>query len=71
MKHIWVMDHSRVTFWKEHGKSSWSRNIKDLVSFIGLDYEVKYCDNDNQTYGKWEDRSSNAQKTTEEKNEKS
>lgn len=59
MIHVWIIEHDRKTFWKEHGNSAWSRNIKDLMTLIDDGYEIKYCDNDNQIYGKWEDCSSN------------
>jgi len=55
MIQVWIMDHDKKTFWKEHGKTSWSRNIKDLMTLIDGDYQVKYCDNDNQVYGRWEE----------------
>ena len=60
MKNIWVMPPTsgEETYWKEHGKDAWSRNIVDLMGCIKDGFRLKYCYNNNQTVGKWEDMES-------------
>jgi len=50
---IWILNLDGMTFWKEHGKTSWSRNIKELMEFIKDGYEVRFCDDINKSEVDW------------------
>ncbi len=50
---IWVLSDGKMSFWKEHGKRAWSRDIVALINTIKNGYEVKYCDNENSSEVEW------------------
>ena len=52
---IWILEENGMTFWKEHGKSSWSRDIGSLMRTIKEGYEIRYCNNQNNSAKEWEE----------------
>lgn len=46
---IWILEHAGKTFWKEHGKGAYSRNIKGLMLLLeNGPYKVRYATSQNQ-----------------------
>jgi len=53
MKKIWVLSLDGKTYWKEYGKQSWSKNIKELMELIKDGYEVRFIDDANKSEINW------------------
>ena len=53
---IWFMNKDGKTFWKEHGKSSWSADCGGLLDALwGNDFSIRKCKDENETQCKWDD----------------
>lgn len=50
---IWIMETNYGSFWKEHGKASWSKDIGSLIRTIKDGYRVRYCDGHNGAEVDW------------------